>query len=100
MAQIVHHPQSIAPGEACLIVYIDRMPDGMGGIVGTIERNVRGPIAREQLAPRKLTGFDHPAQEAVSLARRYAAENGIGKILIVDPSGWLPHAKLNRYRDA
>lgn len=97
MAQIVVDQSRIAEGESYFAAYVDR-PDARGsGIVAELSTSLVGPVTADRLRPRKLSGFELPALELIELAQRRADEQGVRKILLIDPDGWLPLAKINRY---
>lgn len=85
----------IAPGEPFFIAYVDQ-PKG-GSIVAELAMDLVGPATSDQLAPRRLSGFELPALELLHKARERADEAGIGKILLIDPHGLLSLARVNRY---
>jgi hypothetical protein len=96
MADVIINEDLIEEGEAYLVVYVDR-PRGGSTIVGELTMGLEGPVTADVALPRKLSGFELPALEMVHLAHERAAEQGVTKILLVDPHGLLPLAKINRY---
>ncbi|USI77585.1 hypothetical protein [Sphingopyxis sp. USTB-05] len=97
MAQIVVDKSHIAEGETYFAAYIDR-PNARGSaIVAELATGLTGPVTPDRLRARKLSGFELPALELIELAQRRADEQGVKKILLIDPYGWLPLAKVNRY---
>jgi hypothetical protein len=97
VVDVILNEDLIAQGEPCFIIYVDR-PRGAGqAIVAELAMDVVGRVSAEMAKPRKLSGFELPALEMVHLAQKRAADRGVQKILLVDPQGLLPLAKLNRY---
>lgn len=97
LAEIIINEAMIADGERCFIVYVDK-PKGVGQtIVADLVTNLTGPVPADRLAPRRLSGFELPALELIHKAQELAQEAGVAKILLVDPQGLLPLAKINRY---
>ncbi len=97
MPELIINDASIETGERYFIVYVDR-PKGAGQpIVGELVMELTGPVAPDQIAPRRLSGFELPALEIIDKAKERAAEAGVGKILLVDPQGLLSLATINRY---
>lgn len=90
----------IEAGERYFIAYVDR-PKRVGAqIVAELDMDLVGPVTADLMVPRRLSGFEFPAVELIERARRTAAENGVGKILLVDPQGLVPLSKVNpAYRD-
>lgn len=97
MAQIVTDAASIADGEAYFAIYVDRARDSETSIVAELATGLAGPVSPSRSAPRKLSGFELPALELMRLAQVRASEQGVRKILLIDPEGWLPLAKIDRY---
>ena len=97
MAEILLNEQAIASGEPYFAVYVDR-PTGAGqSIVAELEMNLVGPVTAQMAKPRRLSGFELPALELMHKAKQRAAEQGVMKILLVDPQGLLSLARINRY---
>ncbi|WP_342251248.1 hypothetical protein [Sphingomonas sp. OTU376] len=97
MAEIIINEALIEPGEPYFIVYVDR-PKGIGQtIVADLATDLVGPVPAERMVPRRLNGFELPALELIHHARERAREAGVTRILLVDPQGLLPLAKINRY---
>lgn len=97
MVQIVTDAALIADGEAYFAIYVDRARDSDVSIVAELATELVGPVSPSRLAPRRLSGFELPALELMRLAGERASEQGVQKILLIDPEGWLPLAKIDRY---
>lgn len=95
--QIVTNAALIAEGEAYFAAYVDRARESEASIVAELATGLVGPVTPSRLSPRKLSGFELPALELLRLARERAEEQGVRKILLIDPGGWLPLAKIDRY---
>lgn len=96
MVDVIINEALVEPGERYFIAYVDR-PKGVGAqIVADLEMDLTGPVTADLMAPRKLSGFEFPALELIERARRTAAENGVRKILLIDPQGLVPLSKVNR----
>lgn len=96
MIEVIINEGLIEEGEAYFVVYVDKPRIG-GTIVGELTMGLVGPVTADIARPRTLSGFELPALEMVQLAHERAAEQGVTKILLVDPHGLLPLAKINRY---
>ncbi len=97
LAEVIINETAIGAGEPYFIVYVDR-PKGVGQtIVADLVTNLTGPVPADRLMPRRLSGFKLPALELIHKAQELAQEAGVAKILLVDPQGLLPLAKINRY---
>jgi hypothetical protein len=96
MAELIYDANQLADGQAFILLQV-----GRGGasnqIVADITMDLTAPATAEHLAPAIMSGFEFPAREALTLAQRRASEMDVRAILIVDPYGLLPHAKINRY---
>jgi len=100
LAEIILNETMIAEDEPYFIAYVDR-PKGAGQtIVAELAMGLVGPVTKEQMKPRKLSGFELPALELLHKAHERAAESGVRKILLVDPLRLLPLAKIHRYAQA
>lgn len=97
MTEFIINETLIEAGEPYFIVYVDR-PRGIGqAIVADLATDLVGPVSAERLVPRRLSEFQLPALELVHKAKGLADEAGVRRILLVDPQGLLPLAKINRY---
>jgi len=95
VVDVIINETLIEPGERYFIAYVDR-PKGAGAqIVADLEMDLTGPVTAELMTPRKLSGFEFPALELIERARRTASENGVRKILLIDPKGFVPLSKVN-----
>ena len=97
MAQVVMDKSDIAEGESYFAAYVDRRDARGSSIVAELSTGLVGPVTADRLRPRKLSGFELPVLELIEIAQRRAEEHGVRKILLIDPEGWLPLAKINRY---
>jgi hypothetical protein len=97
MVEVIINEQLIAAGEPYFAVHVDKRRAAKADIVGELTVDLTGPVSLEIVKPRKLSGFELPALEFIQLAKAQAAEKGIDKILLVDPNGLLPLAKINLY---
>jgi hypothetical protein len=97
VAEIVLNERTIEDGESYFAVYVDRTRGVGQSIVGELEMNLIGPVSAEIAQPRRLSGFELPALEMMHLAQQRAAEQGVKKILLIDPQGLLTLARINRY---
>lgn len=98
MPEIIIDETQIADGEAYFALYVD-CPKGAGSsIVADLKMGLTGPVSADILQPRKLSGFELPALELAKKAKARADEQGVKRILLIDPRGLLPLAKVNRYR--
>ena len=95
MAEVILDERLIARDEPFFIAYVDH-PKG-STIVAELAMDLVGPPTQEQLALRKLSGFELPALELLHKAKDRAAEAGVEKILLIDPQGLLSLARVNRY---
>lgn len=94
MAEFIINERLIEPGEPYFALYVDR-PGGAGRpLVGELAIGLIGPVASEQSRPKRLSGFELPALEAAERAQRRAAEQGVKRILVVDPYGQLTLARI------
>lgn len=97
MAEVIIDDRLIEPGEPFFAVYVDR-PRGISQtVVADLDMGLIGPVTPEQAQPRKLSGFELPALELIDKAQARAAEQGVRKILLVDPLGLLSLAQISRY---
>lgn len=97
MAELVIDETRIGKGERYFALYVDR-PKGAGStVVADLKMNLEGPVTPEVLRARSLSGFELPALEVAHKAMERAQEQGVVQILLVDPNGFLPLAKVNRY---
>lgn len=97
MPKIIINEEQIVQGEPYFALYVD-CPKGVGSpIVADLKMGLIGPVKVEVLRPRKLTGFELPALEMAQKAVERAKEQNVMRILLVDPHGYMPLAKLNRY---
>ena len=87
----------IEADEPYFIAYVDRPKNATPAIVAELATGLLGPVTSERLTPRKLSGFELPALELLHKAKERAVEAGVHKILLVDPDGLVPLAKVNRY---
>lgn len=94
LADVIFDAALVAIGEPCFIVYVDRIRMTGQDIVATLSMNVTGPVPPEKILPRKPTGGELPVLEAMRFAQERARELGVAKILLVDPHGLLPLAKI------
>ncbi len=96
MPEVIYDPQKLGDGERYAALYV-----GYGGmsrqILAEFDLDLTAPATANDLAPRNLSGFELPAQEALTLARERAREASLRKILVIDPLGLLSHATINRY---
>ncbi len=97
MVEVIINEQLIASGEPYFAVHVDRPGAAKSAIVGELTIDLTGPASAEIVKARKLSGFELPALEIIQMAKIQAAEKGVAKILLVDPNGLLPLAKINRY---
>ena len=99
MVNVILNEHAIEPGEPYFAVYVDR-PNGVGqSIIADLKMDLTGPASPEVVAPCMLSGFELPALELLHKARERATERGVKKILLVDPLGLLPLARVNRYAE-
>lgn len=97
MAEVIIDDRLIEPGEPYFAVYVDR-PRGISQkVVADLDMDLIGPVTPEQAQPRKLSGFELPALELIEKAQARATEQGVRKILLVDPLGLLSLARISRY---
>lgn len=97
MAEVIIDDRLIEPGEPYFAVYVDR-PRGISQtVVADLDMDLIGPVTPEQAQPRKLSGFELPVLELIDKAQACAAEQGVRKILLVDPLGLLSLARISRY---
>jgi len=97
LAEVVMDMHAIEAGENYIVVYVD-CSRGVGqSIVAEMEMDLIGPVTADVAQPRRLSGFELPAQELMHLAQERAGERGVKKILLVDPRGFLRLARTNRY---
>lgn len=98
LAEVVIDDRLIEPGETYFAVYVDR-PRGIGrSVVADLAMGLVGPVTPEQAQQRKLSGFELPALEMLDKAHARAAEQGVRRILLVDPLNLLSLARINRYK--
>jgi hypothetical protein len=97
MVEVIINEQLIAAGEPYFVVHVDKRRAAKADIVGELTVDLTGPVSPEIVKPRKLSGFELPALEIIKTASSRAAKEGIDKILLVDPNGLLPLAKINLY---
>lgn len=97
MAELIYDAQQLAPGEPFYRLRIGLNPS-TNAILGDVDMDLTAPAIGDDLAPTAFSGFEWPAREALALAQARAAENGIAKILVVDPLGLLSLAPAGRYR--
>ncbi len=97
MVEIITNEALIEAEEPYFVAYVDRPKDTGQMIVANLVMGLTGPVTPEQMKPRKLSGFELPALELLHKAQERAAEADVHKILLVDPQGLLPLARINRY---
>lgn len=97
MVEVIIKDRLIERGETYFAVYVDR-PRGISQtVVADLDMDLVGPVSPEQAKPRKLSGFELPALELMEKAQARAAEQGVRKILLVDPHGLLSLARISRH---
>lgn len=96
MPEVIINEELVAQGELYFAVHVDRPNRANPAIVGELTLDLVGPVSADVIKPRKLSGFELPALEIVHRALELAFEQGVSKILLVDPGGLLPLAKINR----
>lgn len=96
MPDVIINEELVAPGELYFAVHVDRPNKLNPTIVGELILDLTGPVSADIIKPRKLSGFELPALEIIHRALELASEQGVSKILLVDPGGLLPLAKINR----
>jgi hypothetical protein len=94
MAELVYDPQVLSPGERYYRLTVGTNPS-TGAILADLDMDLVAPAA-EDTAPLAFSGFELPARDALFQAQSRASENGVGKILVVDPFGLLSSAPLGR----
>ncbi len=94
MAEVIFDATLVADGEPCFIVYVDKARTVGQDFVATLSMNVTGPVPADKILPRKPTGGELSALETMRFAQERADELGVAKILLVDPQGLLPLAKI------
>ena len=97
MAELVVDETRIVEGERYFALYVDRPKVAGSSVVADLKMNLVGPVTAEVLRARSLSGFELPALEMAHNAVERAQEQGVLQILLVDPNGLLPLAKVNRY---
>ena len=97
MAEIIIDDLLIDPGESFFAVYVDRPRGVSPTVVADLDMDLVGPVTPEQAQPRKLSGFELPALELIEKAQARAAEQGVRKILLVDPLGLLSLVRISRH---
>lgn len=97
MAELVVDETRIGEGERYFALYVDRPKGAAATVVADLKMNLEGPVTPEVLRARSLSGFELPALEMAQKAMERAHEQGVVHILLVDPNGLLPLAKVNRY---
>lgn len=96
MPDVIINEELVAPGELYFAVHVDRPNRPSSAIVGELTLDLTGPVSADIIKPRKLSGFKLPALEIIDRALELASDQGISKILLIDPGGLLPLAKINR----
>ena len=94
MAEIVTDEQVIKAGERYFAMYVDRPGGAERPVVAELETGLVGPVSAEQARPRPLSGFEFPVLELVERAQRLAAEERVARILVIDPHGQMPLARI------
>lgn len=96
MAELIYDQSKAEDGEAIFVVHVGRTPTSET-VLASLEMEAVAPIAEEQLAPFRFSGFEFPAGDVMHLAQARAAERSVKKILVVDPYGLLRFAASSRY---
>lgn len=94
MAELVYDPQVLSPGELYYRLTVGTNPS-TGAILADLDMDLVAPPAPEDTV--SFSGFELPARDALFQAQSRASENGVGKILVVDPFGLLSLAPPSRY---
>lgn len=95
MAELVYDPQHLSPGETYYRLTVGTNPS-TGAILADLDMDLVAP-ADPDFAPAPFSGFELPARDMLFQAQARAGENGVGKILVVDPLGLLSLAPPSRY---
>ncbi|HWU13258.1 MAG TPA: hypothetical protein VN157_04525 [Caulobacter sp.] len=99
MAELVYDPQHLSPGETYYRLTVGTNPS-TGAILADLDMDLVAP-ADPDFTPAPFSGFELPARDtlfqAQAQAQARAGENGVGKILVVDPLGLLSLAPPSRY---
>jgi hypothetical protein len=97
MAELLVDETRIGIGERYFALYVDRPKGNGSSIVAELRMDLEGPVTLEVLRAKSLSGFELPALEMAHKAMERADEQGVEHILLIDPYGLLPLAKVNRY---
>lgn len=95
MAELVYDPQHLSPGETYYRLTVGTNPS-TGAILADLDMDLLAP-ADPDFAPAAFSGFELPARDALFQAQARAGENGVGRILVIDPLGLLSLAPPSRY---
>jgi hypothetical protein len=88
MAEIIFDPTQIEPGERTIVLRVGRAHTAPT-VLAELELDLVGPLALSPHAPMDFSGFESRAADALRQAHALASEQGIRRIVAVDPGHML-----------